>query len=82
MGDVMISMAATSCNKYAGRANRAACDLVQQALKRELQGLVLQVFDNNHNDTRQRFSHLSTKKRGDLAILSARDYLINDHIGK
>jgi hypothetical protein len=31
---------------------------------------------------RQRFSHLSSKKRGDLAILSAHDYLIYDQISK
>ncbi len=41
----------------------------------------LQVVDND-NDMRQRFSHLSSKKRGDLAILSAHDYLIYDQISK
>jgi hypothetical protein len=70
-----------NCKHHAGRANRAAHDLVQQALKREFQRLGIQVVDND-NDMRQRFSHLSSQKRGDLAILSARDYLIYDQISK
>ncbi len=70
-----------NCKHHAGRANRAAHDLVQQALKKELQRLGLHVVDND-NEMRQRFSHLSSQKRGDLAILSASDYLIYDQIGK
>ncbi len=41
----------------------------------------IQVVDND-NDMRQRFSHLSSQKRGDLAILSVHDYLIYDQISK
>jgi hypothetical protein len=70
-----------NCKHHAGRANRAAHDLVKQALKRELQRLGLQVVDND-NDISQIFSHLSSQKRGDLAILSAHDYLIYDQISK
>ena len=43
-----------NCKHHAGRANRAAHDLVQQALKREFQRLGIQVVDND-NDMRQRF---------------------------
>ncbi len=64
-----------NCKHHTGRANRAAHDLVQQALKRELQLLSLHVVGND-NDKCQQFSHLSSQKRGDLAILSAHDYLI------
>jgi hypothetical protein len=70
-----------NCKHHAGRANCAAHDLVQQALKREFQRLGIQVVDND-NDMRQQFSYLSSQKRGDLAILSARDYLIYDQISK
>ena len=41
----------------------------------------IQVVDND-NDMRQRFSHLSSQERGDLAILSAHDYLFYDQISK
>ncbi len=37
------------------------------ALKKELQRLNLSVVDNDH-ELRQRFAHLSSQKRGDLAI--------------
>jgi hypothetical protein len=68
-----------NCKQNAGRANRAAHDLVQMALKKEFQRLGLSVVDNDH-DMRQRFAHLSSQKRGDLAILSTSNYLIYDQI--
>ena len=58
-----------------GLAGVHAHDLVQLALKKELQCLDLRVVDND-NEIRKPFSHLSSQKRGDLAILSASNFLI------
>jgi len=55
------------CKHHAGKGNRAAHDCVQDALAKELRRLDLKVVDNYH-DLRQRYSHLSSKKLGDLAI--------------
>ncbi len=41
----------------------------------------LHVVDND-NDMRHKFLHLFSQKRGDLAILSAHDYVIDDQISK
>ncbi len=70
-----------NCKQNAGRANRAAHDLVQLALKKELQRLNLSVVDNDH-ELRQRFAHLSSQKRGDLAISSTSNYLIYDQVSR
>jgi hypothetical protein len=70
-----------NCKQNAGRANRAAHDLVQLALKKELQRLDLRVVDNE-NEMRKQFSHLSSQKRGDLAILSASNFLIFDSVSR
>jgi hypothetical protein len=70
-----------NCKQNAGRANRAAHDLVQLALKKEFQRLNIQIVDNDH-EMRQRYAHLSTQKRGDLAILSSSSYLIFDQISR
>ncbi len=43
--------------------------------------LGLHVVDND-KDMSQRISHLSSQKRGDLAMLSTKDYLIYDQISK
>jgi hypothetical protein len=53
----------------AGRANRAAHDLVQLAVKKEFQRLDRPVVDNDIAMC-QIFYHLSSQKRGDQAILS------------
>jgi hypothetical protein len=66
-----------NCKQNAGRANRAAHDLVQLALKKEFQRLGLRVVDND-NEMRKQYAHLSSQKRGDLAILSASNFLICD----
>ena len=58
-----------NCKQNAGRANRAAHDLVQLALKKEFQRLNIQVV-NNDREMRQQYAHFSPQKRGDLAILS------------
>ena len=70
-----------NCKQNAGRANRAAHDLVQLALKKELQRLNLSVVDNDH-EMRQRFAHLSSQKRGDLAISLPSNYLIYDQVSR
>jgi hypothetical protein len=56
-----------NCKQNSGRANRAAHDLVQLALKKELQRLNHSVVDNDH-ELRQRFAHLSSQKRGDHLV--------------
>ena len=68
-----------NCKQNAGRANRAAHDLVQLAVKKEFQRLGLPVVDND-NEMRRKFSHLSSQKRGDLAILSDSNYLVYDSV--
>jgi hypothetical protein len=68
-----------NCKQNAGRANRAAHDLVQLALKKEFQRLGLSVVDND-NEMRRRYAHLSSQKRGDLAILSDKNYVIYDQV--
>ncbi len=68
-----------NCKQNAGRANRAAHDLVQLALKKKLQRLDLRVVDND-NEMCKQFSHLSSQKQGDLAILSASNFLIFDSV--
>ena len=70
-----------NCKHNAGRANRAAHDLVQLALKKEFQRLGLHVVDND-NEMRKRFAHLSSQKRGDLAILSDSNYLLYDQVSR
>lgn len=70
-----------NCKQNAGRANRAAHDLVQSVLKKEFQRVSIRVVDNDQ-DMRKRFSHLSSQKRGDLAILSTSDYLIYDQVSR
>ncbi len=70
----------SNCKHHAGKANRAAHDLIQQAIKKEFQRQGLHVVDND-NDMSQRFFHLSSQKRGDLAILSD-DCLIYDQVRK
>ena len=71
-----------NCKQNAGRANRAAHDLVQLALKKEFQRLNIQVVDNDR-EMRQRYAHLSSQKRGDLAILSSSSsYLIYDQVSR
>jgi hypothetical protein len=70
-----------SCKQNVCRANQAAHDLVQRALKYEFQSLNLSVVDNDY-DMRQRFAHLSSQKRGDLAILSTSPYLIYDQVSR
>ena len=68
-----------NCKQNAGRANRAAHDLVQLAIKKEFQRLGLRVVDND-NEMRKQYAHLSSQKRGDLAILSAPNFLIYDSV--
>jgi hypothetical protein len=70
-----------NCKQNEGRANRAAHDLVQLALKNELQRQDLRVVDNNI-EMRRQFSHLSSQKRGDLAIFSASNFLIFDSVSR
>ncbi len=70
-----------NCKQNAGRANRAAHDLVQLALKKEFQRLDLRVVDND-NEMRKHFSHLSSQKRGYLAISSALNFLIFDSVSR
>jgi hypothetical protein len=65
----------------AGLANRASHDLVQLALKKELQRLDLRVVGNDH-EMRKQFSHLCSQKQGDLAILSASNFLIFDSVSR
>ncbi len=67
------------CKQKAGRANRAAHDLVQLAIKKEFQRLGLRVVDND-NEMRKQYAHLSSQKRGDLAILSAPNFLVYDSV--
>jgi hypothetical protein len=50
-----------NCKQNDGRANRAAHDLVQLALKGEFQRLNIQVVDNDR-EMRQRYAHLSSQK--------------------
>jgi hypothetical protein len=64
-----------NCKQNAGRANKAAHDLVQLALKKEFQRLGLRVVDND-NEMQKQYAHLSSQKRGDLAILSAPNFHI------
>jgi hypothetical protein len=61
------------------QANQAAHDLVKLAVKKEFQRLGLPVVDND-NEMRRNFSHLSSQKRGDLAILSDSNYLVYDPV--
>jgi hypothetical protein len=73
------------CKQNAGRANRAAHDLVQLAVKKEFQRLGLPVVDNDSEMRRlmrQKNSHLSSQKRGDLAILSDSNYLVYDPVSR
>ena len=70
-----------NCKQNAGRANRAAHDLVQLAVKKEFQRLGLPVVDND-NEMRRRFAHLSSQKREDLAILSDSTYLVYDQTSR
>jgi hypothetical protein len=70
-----------NCKQNAGRANRAAHDLVQLALKKEFQRLGLRVVDND-NEMRKQYAHLSSQKRGDLAILSAHNLLVYDSVSR
>jgi hypothetical protein len=46
-----------NCKQNAGRANRAAHDLVQLAIKKEFQRLGLRVVDND-NEMRKQYAHL------------------------
>jgi hypothetical protein len=39
-------------------------------------------FVDNDNEMRKQFSHLSSQKRGDLAILSASNFLIFDSVSR
>ena len=68
-----------NCKRNAGHAHRAAHDLVQLAFKKEFQRVGLSVVDND-GDMRRQYSHLSTKKRGDLAIVSSFAYQFFDAV--
>ncbi len=70
-----------NCKQNAGRANRAAHDLVQLALKKELQRLNVSVVDNDH-ELRQPLCSSLSQKRGDLAISSTSNYLIYDQVSR
>ena len=70
-----------NCKQNAGRANRSAHDIVQLALKKELQRLSRSVVDNDA-ELRARHSHLTSKKRGDLAITSSSDWHLYDPVNR
>ena len=72
-----------NCKQNAGRANRSAHDIVQLALKnlKELQRLSRSVVDNDA-ELRARYSHLTSKKRGDLAITSSSDLQLYDPVSR
>ena len=71
-----------NCKHHAGKANRAAHDCVQLALAKELRRLDLKVVDNDH-ELRRQYSHLSSKKRGDLAVLATTSALnVHDPIAR
>ena len=70
-----------NCKQNAGRANRSAHDIVQLALKKELQRLSRSVVDNDA-ELRARYSHLTSKKRGDLAITYSSDWQLYDPVSR
>ena len=70
-----------NCKQNAGRANRSAHDIVQLGFKKELQRLSRSVVDNDA-ELRARYSHLTSKKRGDLAITSSSDRQLYDPVSR
>ena len=70
-----------NCKQNAGRANRSAHDIVQPALKKELQRLSRSVVDDDA-ELRARYSHLTSKKRGDLAITSFSYWQLYDPVSR
>ena len=66
-----------NCKKHAGLNFRAGHDVIQDALAsnaRELRRLDLKVVDN-YQELSKNYSHLTSKKRGDLAISAQADTL-------
>ena len=57
-----------NCKRHAGHAFRSAHDVIQNQLARELRRLSLRIRDND-TDMRRRHSHLTTQKRGDIAVI-------------
>jgi hypothetical protein len=70
-----------NCKQNAGRANRAAHDLVQLARKKEFQRLGLGLVDND-DEMRKQYANLSSQKRGNLAIVSTSNFLIYDSVSR
>ena len=57
-----------NCKRHAGHAFRSTHDVIQNQLARELRRLSLRICDND-SDMRRRHSHLTTQKRGDIAVI-------------
>ena len=71
-----------NCKKHAGRAFRAGHDVIQDAIARELRRLDLKVVDNDQ-ELRKNYSHLTSKKRGDLAVSAPADTLtVYDNVNR
>ena len=70
------------CKKHAGRAFRAGHDVIQDAIARELRRLDVKVVDNDQ-ELRKNYSHLTSKKRWDLAVSAPADTLtVYDNVNR
>ena len=58
-----------NCKRHAGHAFRSAHDVIQNQLARELRRLSGLRIRDNDTDMRRRHSHLTTQKRGDIAVI-------------
>ena len=69
-----------NCNRHAGRAWKSGHDIVQSQLAREFRRLGLSAIENDQ-ELRHRFSHLTSQKRGDIAVdASSTDLTIYDSV--